>query len=341
MKRYRHVDEMERERIAAMVHSGAGAAEIARALGRARSSVTRELARNRGVDASGQPGYFGCQAQRQASQRARQARRPRLLVPGSRLWQPVMSKLRRGWSPQQIAHRLRIEYPDDQEQWVSHPTIYHALEVLPRGELKAELQRHLRRQGKPAKGAVSSLLGASIHARPPEAADRRVPGHWEGDLIVGQGNGSAVGVMVERHTRYLLLVQLERKDAFSVYQGFARKLKGVPAIFRQTLTYDRGREMAEHQRLTHKVGIKVYFGDPHSPWQRGSCENTNGLLRQYLPKSTDLSPFSQRSLNAIAERLNTRPRQTLGWYTPKEVYTRLLKEYNLNDHAINSLHLEL
>jgi transposase, IS30 family len=341
MKGYRHIDEMERERIAVMVHGGERVATIARALGRASSSITRELARNRGCDASGQAGYFACHAQRQASCRAQRARRPRVLVPGSRLWQPVMSKLRRGGSPEQIAQRLSMQYPDEPERWVSHQTIYHALEVLPRGELKAELKRHLRRQGKPAKGAVSSLLGASIHQRPREAADRRVPGHWEGDLMVGQGNRSAVGVMVERHTRYLILVQLDRKDAFSVYQGFARKLKPVPAIFRQTLTYDRGREMAEHERLTRKVGIKVYFGDPHSPWQRGSCENTNGLLRQYLPKSTDLSPFSQRTLNAIADRLNTRPRKTLGWYTPKEVYTRLLNEYNMNYHAIHSLHLEL
>ena len=330
MMSYRHIDEMERERIAAMVHRGAGVAAIARALGRGCSSITRELARNRSCDGSGQWGYFVCQAQRQASRRAQVARRPRVLIPGSRLWQPVMSKLRRGWSPEQIAHRLRMQYPDEPERWVSHQTIYHALEVLPRGELKAELKRHLRRQGKPAKGVPSSLLGASIHERPTEAADRRVPGHWEGDLIVGQGNRSAVGVMVERHTRYLLLVQLDRKDAFSVYQGFARKLKPVPAIFRQTLTYDRGREMAEHGRLTQKVGIKVYFGDPHSPWQRASCENTNGLLRQYLPKSTDLSPFSQKTLNAIADRLNTRPRKTLGWYTPKEVYTRMLNERQHN-----------
>jgi transposase, IS30 family len=326
MKSYRHIDEMERERIAGMLHSGAGVAAIARALGRACSSITRELARNGSGDESGQRGYWVCQAQRQARCRARRARRPRLLVPGSRLWQPVMSKLRRGWSPEQIAHRLRMQYPDEPEHWVSHQTIYHALEVLPRGELKAELKRHLRRQGKSAQGKPSSSPGASIHERPIEAADRRVPGHWEGDLIMGQGNRSAVGVMVERHTRYLLLVQLDRKDAFSVYQGFARKLKYVPAIFRQTLTYDRGSEMAEHRRLTHRVGIKVYFGDPHSPWQRASCENTNGLLRQYLPKSTDLSGFSQKTLNAIADRLNTRPRKTLGWHTPKEVYTRVLNE---------------
>lgn len=324
--RYRHIDEMERERIAAMLHSGERAAAIARVLGRARSSVTRELARNSGCDASGQRGYFVCQAQRQSTRRAQRARRPRVLVPGSRLWQPVMSKLRCGWSPQQIAHRLRIQYPDERERWVSHQTIYHALEVLPRGELKAELQRHLRRQGKAALARPASLLGPSILERPVEAVDRQVAGHWEGDLIVGQGNRSAVGVLIERRTGYLLLVHLERKDAFSVYQGFARKLRPVPAIFRKTLTYDRGKEMAEHQRLTRKVGIKVYFGDPHSPWQRASCENTNGLLRQYLPKSTDLSPFSQKTLNAIAERLNTRPRKTLGWYTPKEVFTHMLNE---------------
>ncbi len=194
---YRHIDEMERERIAAMVHRGAGVAAIARALGRGCSSITRELARNRSCDGSGQWGYFVCQAQRQASRRAQVARRPRVLIPGSRLWQPVMSKLRRGWSPEQIAHRLRMQYPDEPERWVSHQTIYHALEVLPRGELKAELKRHLRRQGKPAKGVPSSLLGAASTSGRPR---RRTTGagHWEGDLIVGQGNRSAVGVMVER-----------------------------------------------------------------------------------------------------------------------------------------------
>lgn len=327
---YRHIDEMERERIAVLLSSGKRPADIARALGRARSSITREVARNSSCDASSQWGYFVRPAQRQSIRRAQRPRRRRLLVPGSRLWQPVMSKLRRGWSPQQIAYRLRIEYPDERDRWVSHQTIYHALEVLPRRELKAELKRHLRRQGKPAKARRAPLLGPSILERPAEAAHRQVPGHWEGDLIVGQGNRSAVGVMLERRTRYLLLVQLNKKDAFSVYQGFARKLKPVPAIFRQTLTYDRGAEMVEHRRLTHKVGIKVYFGDPHSPWQRASCENTNGLLRQYLPKSTDLSQFSQKTLNAIAERLNTRPRKTLGWYTPKEVYTNLLNELHNN-----------
>ena len=192
--------------------------------------------------------------------------------------------------------------------------------MIPRGELKRELQRHLHRQGKPAtRGTRLGPLGevASIHDRPAEAADRTVPGHWEGDLILGQAHRSAVGVLIERTTRYLILVQLDGKDAFSVsrkgdkYQAFARKFRRVPAIWRKTLTYDRGTEMAEHARLTDKVGIKVYFGDPHSPWQRAACENTNGLIRQYLPKSTDLSTFSQKTLTAIAERLNTRPRKTM------------------------------
>ena len=332
---YRHLSEWERERIAVGLSAGRCLREIAVALGRSTSSVAREVKRNRSCDPSGQVGYWVGEAHRLAQARALIARRARRLVRGSRLWQAVMSKLRRGWSPQQIANRLKMWYPDTPEQWVSHQTIYHALAVLPRGELKRELQRHLRRQGRPAAhGTRLGPLGevASIHDRPAEAADRQVPGHWEGDLIMGQAHRSAVGVLIERTTRYLILVQLENKDAFSVsrkgdkYQAFARKFRHVPAMWRKTLTYDRGTEMAEHARLTYKVGIQVYFSDPHSPWQRGSCENTNGLIRQYLPKSTDLSPFSQTTLNAIAERLNTRPRQTLNWFTPKEIYTKLLNQ---------------
>ena len=326
---YRHISEWERERIAVGLSAGQGLREIAMALGRSTSSISREVQRNRSCDPSGQVGYWVGEAQRRAQARTRIARRRRRLVRGSRLWQAVMSKLRRGWSPQQIANRLKMWYPDTPEQWVSHQTIYHALEVIPRGELKRELQRHLRRQGKPtATGTRRGPLGevASIHDRPAEAADRTVPGHWEGDLIMGQAHRSAVGVLIERTTRYLILVQLENKDAFSVYQAFARKFRHVPAIWRKTLTYDRGTEMAEHARLTDKVGIKVYFGDPHSPWQRAACENTNGLIRQYLPKSTDLGQFSQTTLNAIAERLNTRPRKTLHWFTPKEIYTKLLNQ---------------
>ena len=326
---YCHMSERERERIGVGLSAGQSVGEIARLLGRAISSISREIKRNGSVDAAGQVGYWVGEAQRRAQARTRIARRRRRIVRGGWLWQAVMSKLRRGWSPHQIANRFKMDYPTEPERWVSHQTIYHALEVLPRGELKRELQRHLRRQGKSAAtGGRRGPLGevASIHDRPAEAADRTVPGHWEGDLILGQAQRSAVGVLIERTTRYLILVQLDGKDAFSVYHAFARKFRRVPAIWRKTLTYDRGTEMAEHARLTHQVGIQVYFGDPHSPWQRGSCENTNGLIRQYLPKSTDLSTFSQKSLTAIAERLNTRPRKTLDWYTPKEIYTKLLNQ---------------
>ena len=326
---YRHISEEERERIAMGLSAGRGVGDIAESLGRSTSSVLREIRRNGSVDSWGQKGYWVCQAHRRAQVRARVPRRRPRLVRGSELWQAVVVKLKRGWSPQQIAHRFKMDYPSEPERWVSHQTIYHALEVLPRGELKRELQRHLRRQGRPAtNGTRLGPLGevASIHERPAEAADRRVPGHWEGDLIMGQANRSAVGVLIERTTRYLILAQLDGKDAFGVCQAFAHKFRHVPAIWRKTLTYDRGTEMAEHARLTDKVGIKVYFGDPHSPWQRGSCENTNGLIRQYLPKSTDLSQFSQTTLNAIAERLNTRPRKTLNWFTPKEIYTKLLNQ---------------
>lgn len=326
---YVQMSEEERERLGAGLSAGLSLRSLARDLGRAPSTLSREVRRNSRCEASGEVIYRVCEAQRRAQARRRVARRRRRLVAGERLWLAVVTKLRRGWSPQQIANRLKMEYPQQPQRWVSHQTIYHALEILPRGELKRELQRHLRRQGRPvSKGARPSPLGevASIHTRPAEAADRQVPGHWEGDLIMGKANASAVGVLIERTTRYVILVHLESKEAFGVYQSFARKFRHVPAIFRKTLTYDRGCEMAEHARLTEKVGIKLYFGDPHSPWQRAACENTNGLIRQYLPKSTDLSQFSQTTLNAIAERLNTRPRNTLHWATPKEMYTKLIKQ---------------
>jgi IS30 family transposase len=209
-------------------------------------------------------------------------------------------------------------------------TIYAALYVLPRGTLRSELLatlRHARKARRPRsrgmdrRGQIPHMT--SIAERPAEVATRTVPGHWEGDLIKGARNDSAVGTLVERTTRLVILARMEGTDATSARQGFTKKLRHVPALLRKTLTYDRGKEMAEHERLAQRLSIQVFFADPYSPWQRGTNENTNGLLRQYLPKGTDLSGYTQRALNVIAHRLNTRPRKCLNFATPLEVYAQL------------------
>jgi IS30 family transposase len=213
---------------------------------------------------------------------------------------------------------------------LSAETIYAARYVLPRGALRQELLATLRQarktrrpraRGTDRRGHIPNMT--PIAARPAEAASRTVPGHWEGDLIKGARNGSAVGSLVERTSRLVILARLDGTDAASARQGFTRKLTHVPAPLRKTLTYDRGKEMAEHERLAHRLSIQVFFADPQSPWQRGTNENTNGLLRQYLPKGTNLSGYTQRELNTIAHRLNTRPRKCLHWATPLEVFTQL------------------
>ncbi len=238
--------------------------------------------------------------------------------------------LGQGHSPEQIVGRLRREYPDDMRTRLSTETIYVALYVLPRGTLPTELLAALRQarkarrprsRGTDRRGQL--LYMTSIADRPAEVASRTVPGHWEGDLLKGARNGSAVGTLVERTTRLVILARMEGTDAVSAHEGFVRKLQHVPAPLRKTLTYDRGKEMAQHERLAQRLAIQVFFADPHSPWQRGTNENTNGLLRQYLPKGTDLSAYTQRELNAMAHRLNTRPRKCLDFATPLEVFTRL------------------
>jgi IS30 family transposase len=246
------------------------------------------------------------------------------------LWHYVQTALAEGYSPEQIAGRLRREYPDDMGRHLSTETIYAALYVLPRGALRSELLAALRQarkarrpraRGTDRRGQIPNMT--PIAERPAEVATRTVPGHWEGDLIKGARNGSAVGTLVERTTRLVILARMEGTDARSARQGFTKKLRHVPTLLRKTLTYDRGKEMAEHEQLAQRLAIQIFFADPYSPWQRGSNENTNGLLRQYLPKGTDLSGYTQRELNAIAHRLNTRPRKCLDFATPLEVYAQL------------------
>lgn len=309
----------EREEISRGLAAGRSVRDIAGQIGRAPSTVSREIRRNGGREA-----YRAADADACAWTRAR---RPQacLLARRRRLRGWVERKLRRDWSPRQIAVGLRRAFPDDPHMQVSHETIYRTLFIQARGVLRKELQGHLRRRGfmrHPRASAATTrptiIDAVSIRDRPPEAEDRAVPGHWEGDLVMG-GNTSQVGTLVERRSRYIMLVKLDSKDTQTVTKALARTIRRLPAELRRTLTWDRGNEMSAHKDFTVATDVQVYFCDPRSPWQRGSNENTNGLLRQYFPKGEDISHFTQAELNQIAHRINERPRQTLNWLTPLEV----------------------
>jgi IS30 family transposase len=265
--------------------------------------------------------------------RDRRARRPRVakLASNGRLRRRVGELLVARWSPQQIAARLRHDHPHEPEMWVSHETIYQSLYVQGRGALRAALARCLRtgrarrlpRGRAVPHGQLRDMV--LISERPAEIADRAVPGHWEGDLIMGARNRSAIGTLVERRTRFTMLLALPTgRSPEQLREAMAARILTLPEQLRRTLTWDRGKEMAQHVRFTVDTGVRVYFCDPHSPWQRGTNENTNGLLRQYLPKGTDLSIHSQADLDAVAAELNGRPRQTLGWLTPSEALAGLV-----------------
>jgi IS30 family transposase len=310
----------EREEISRGLAAQRSLRAIARTLGRAASSVSREVRRNGGA-----AGYRASGAEQRAWDRAR---RPKacVLAREPRLRQCVAEKLQLQWSPQQIAAWLVRRYPSDQSMRVSHETIYRTLFVQARGALKRELTAHLRshrkrRGARHAEGAGArggSIVGElSIRERPAEAEDRAVPGHWEGDLLCGS-NGSQIATLVERHSRLVMLQKIPDKNSVRVARALARKIKQLPKELRRSLAWDRGIEMASHRQFTLATDVQVYFCDPYSPWQRGSNENTNGLLRQYFPKGRDLSVYSQAQLDEVAERLNGRPRQTLGWQTPAE-----------------------
>lgn len=309
-------DVIERGRAA-----GLSMRALADTLARAPSTISREIARN-GARTTQQRGYRAATADARAWRRATRPKACRLArAPALRAL--VASKLLLQWSPGQIAAWLRHEYPEDRTMQVSAETIYQSVYVQARGLLRKELAVHLRhhqtmrrprgaRQRVTTRGIVDAI---SISARPAEAADRAVPGHWEGDLIMG-GQRSYIATLVERATRYVILVKVPSKDSTLVARALARRIRRLPEGLKASLTWDRGSELAQHKAFTVATKVQVYFCDPRSPWQRGSNENTNGLLRQYFPKGMDLSHFSQRQLDAVAERLNTRPRQTLHWQTP-------------------------
>jgi len=317
----------EREEISRGVALGLSSRQIARRLDRAPSTISREISRNGGAVR-----YRAHAADDRAWDRARRPKPCRLALNG-RLRHIVATKLAIEWSPEQIAGWLKRTYPEQRILHVSHETIYKSLFVQSRGVLKKELQKHLRtrrvfRQSKKynASGQARGQIidGVSIADRPPGVDDRAVPGHWEGDLIAGSSN-THIATLVERQSRFTMLVKIAGKDTKTVVSALSRQVRRLPAELRRSLTWDRGMELANHRAFTKATDTKVYFCDPQSPWQRGTNENTNRLLRQYFPKKTDLSAYSQTDLNRVSRRLNQRPRKTLNYETPAEKLQSVLR----------------
>ena len=323
----RYLSVAERETIALGLAADKSLRQIARELGRAASTVSREVERN----SSGTGSYRALAAQFRAEQRGRRPKTAKLAGNDElRGW--VQGKLRRRWSPEQISRRLAAEFGDRPEMRVSHETIYQSIYVQGRGALRRELAASLRtgralrrprRKDGERRGKIAGMV--NISERPAEAGDRAVPGHWEGDLLVGAHGKSAIGTLVERTTRFTMLVPLPAgHDAPAVTQALTPVIAGLPDALRRSLTWDQGWEMRAHQRIAVDADCEIYFCDPHSPWQRGSNENTNGLLRQYFPKGTSLAGHSPAQLAAVADELNGRPRKTLGWKTPAEALAEIL-----------------
>ena len=314
----------EREEISRGMVAGRSLRAIAASLGRAPSTVSREIKRN-----EGRRRYRASRADQAARDRARRPKTCKL-VENRALARIVARKLKGLWSPEQIAGWLKYTYPDDESFQVSHETIYKSLFIQARGALKKELLQHLRRTRMMRRGRSHTQKTAthgritgtvSIRERPASVEDRAVPGHWEGDLIIGSNN-SQIATLVERHTRYVMLVRVPSKDTKTVIDALIKHAHKLPRELYKSLTWDRGKEMADHQRFSLDTKVKVYFCDPKSPWQRGSNENTNGLLRQYFPKGMDLSNIHQNKLNAVARQLNERPRKTLDFRTPAERFNQ-------------------
>ena len=323
----RYLSVGEREEIAVGLAAGDSQAEIAERLGRSRSTVSREIRRN----SRGRKAYRALAAQGQAQHRAARPKTAKLAGNDElRAW--VQARLKENWSPEQISVMLRRQFPDRPEMQVSHETIYQSIYVQGRGALRKELSaclrtgravRKPRRRDGERRGKIPGMV--MISERPAEAEDRAVPGHWEGDLITGAGNRSAIGTLVERSTRFVLLLHLpDGHGADAVAAQMTEVMAGLPAQLRRSLTWDQGAEMASHAQVAAATDLEVYFCDPHSPWQRGSNENTSGLLRQYFPKGTSLSGHSRADLDAVAAELNARPRRTLGWKTPAEALDEVL-----------------
>lgn len=326
---YHRLTNSEREDISRGIASGLKQGEIARNLGRDPATISRELGRNNGMTT------YRAFSARQRAKRAAASRRKgksRLAKEG-RLRALVIARIKKRWSPREIVETLKREYPDDMHMHISHEAIYRYIYVLPRGSLKQSLidglrqERSYRRKKKTGdrhetRGKIADML--SIEERPSEVADRTIPGHWEGDLIMGKYKRTALGTLVERVTRYTLLVPLTAKDATSVRRAYTRALGTLPKEIAKTLTYDQGKEMSEHKQFTIDTGIQVYFAHPGSPWERGTNENTNGLIRQYFPKGTEFDKVPLREIRRVQRQLNDRPRAVLGYLKPHEVINKLV-----------------
>ena len=317
----------EREDISRGLNAKDSFRTIALRLSRVTSTVSREVNAN-----GGRRGYRAVKADERARERARRPKASKLASPALR--RKVVAGLDEDWSPEQISNSLKRDYPNNPAMNVSHETIYRALFIQARGLLKKELVGHLRsgrkmrgaKKAKRVEGVIRNLL--SIRERPAEVEDRAIPGHWEGDLIAGRGNKSFIGTLVERRTRFVKLIKVDSKDATDFAAALSREVMRLPAELVLSLTWDQGSEMARHATFTLTTGVAVYFCDPHSPWQRGSNENTNGLLRQYFPKGMDLSAITQKQLDLVARKLNRRPRETLGWIPPAVALRALVSTPN-------------
>jgi IS30 family transposase len=327
----RYLDRDERYEVARLREAGLSVRKVAARLGRAPSTVSRELARN----ADPRTGRYLPERAHQMAWRRQRRPKPSKLSRSPALRAAVQGMLKRRYSPEQASGRLKVQFPDDPSMRASHETIYQSIYVYPRGELKRELRaclrsgRDVRRRRGRGPEARGKIIGAvPIGQRPPEAQGRLVPGHHEGDLVMGsKASNSAVGTVVERMTGYLTLLHLpDGHGADAVTSAVVDRMTALPSWFARTLTWDNGTEMARHARITEQSGVNVYFADPYSPWQRGSNENTNGLLREYLPKGTDLSRYTAAQLQAIEDELNDRPRKRLGYRTPAEELARLITE---------------
>jgi IS30 family transposase len=325
---YTHITEKERERIGLLHAGGASIPAIAQKVSRDPTTIRRELKRSRPRFLP----YSPLRAEEDAVKKRQTPRRGKKLDHPP-LWRVVCTKLTLRWSPEQIAHHLMRTYPLDTRMHASHETIYTYIYVLPRGALRKELISYLRQGSRgrqrrkrdtDERGKIPNII--SIHERPKEVASRTVPGHWESDLIIGKAHASAIGTLVERTTRTTILVPLKAKDAGTVRREFARVVKRLPKEMMKTLTHDRGSEMYQHELFTKDTKVQVYFADPQSPWQRGTNENTNGLIRQFFPKGTDFTRVSAMEIKRVQRLLNERPREVLGWRTPKEAFQVLLEK---------------
>lgn len=324
----RYLSQAERIQIADRLRLGDGVRAIARMLGRDPGTVSREIERNSNP---GTGSYEPYRAQQSSTDQLKRPK-PKKTAEGTRLWEEIRRGLRKHWSPEQIAGRLKADFPDNESMHACVETIYQAIYLQAKGELKTELKRAMRQgrtrrkpRGDGGRKPRFREPMVMISERPPQVEDRAVPGHWEGDLITGTRNQSAIGTLVERTTRFTILLHLPNgHDAEHVQQAVIDKMGSLPRLLRNSLTWDQGSELALHKRITTSLDMAVYFYDPHSPWQRGTNENTNGLLRQYFPKGTDLSVYPEDYLDAVAEELNDRPRKTLGFMKPSEKIIELL-----------------